>query len=436
MTQTIISLPKLPTDTEFEDFVSAHLQAAGYFIEKSVINREEAEVLELDIVFTGYKADEPPFEKLIEVKSGSWGFSDIFKLSGWGKYLGINDLHLVVAKTKDNQDFYKKKSTDIGIDLILHSNDASDIHQSSLLKGIAVDQVDVSNWRFSYWVERNIQKALKHKKKSIQDKKSYLYLDDYFHTLNSGIFFSKNVIRRADILYDTYKKYPHITRKVGNELEGGDFEIDNKAIPDAIFKKTFFDCEFTALTISTYIEHRARLAILKAAVDFSLFEKHGIDDRIKAEIEILDLKFPLNNFLPTTFLRGLDEIKKDKYFYLYPVFWQNFLWLFGGFILEDYREQEYKLFSMKTGIPTSEINNALNAYDKLFPVTNSWFKIGDNNSNITTMNLMPVPFMGVGANYRKRIYTEDNHYNSLSLTGTHTKNNLVKWNNLTVKVLS
>jgi len=436
MPQTTISLPTLPTDTEFEDFVAAHLQAAGFFIEKSVINREEADVLELDIVFTGYKADEPPIEKLIEVKSGGWGFTDIFKLSGWGKYLGISDLHLVVAKAKDNQDFYKKKSTDIGIDLILHSNNASDIYQSTILQGIAVDQLDVSSWRFTYWIEREIQKKLKDKKKSVKDKKSYLCLDDYFYTLNSGIFFSKNVIQRADKLYGAYKKYPHITRKVGNELAGGDFDEDYTNIPTAIFNKTFYDCEFTDLTISTYIEHRARLAILKAAVDFSLFAKRGIDDRIKAEIEIFDLTFPLKKFLPNSFLTGLEEIKKDKFFHLYPVFWQNFLWLFGGFILEDYKEHEYKILSMKTGIPISEIENALNSYNKLFPVAQGWFKAGNHNSNITTMNFMPVPFMGVGANYRKRIYTETNDYDSLNLTGTHTKNNLIRWNNLTVKVLS
>lgn len=435
MTQTV-SLPKFPTDTEFEDFVAAHLQSAGFFIEKSVIDREEADVLELDIVFTGYKADEPPIEKLIEVKSGGWGFSDIFKLSGWGKYLGISDLHLVIAKTNNQLDFYKKKASDVGIDLILHSNDASDIHQSTLLRGVSVDQLDVSSWRYSYWVERVIQKILKQKKKSIQGKKSYICLDDYFHILNSGIFFSKNVVRRADKLYDAFKKYPNISRKVGNEIAGGDFDAVHKTIPSPIFTKTFFDCEFTDLTISTYVEHRARLAILKAAVDYSLFEKHGIDERITADIEISDLKFPLKNLLPETFLNGLEEIKKDDYFHLYPVFWQNFLWLFGGFILEDYKEQEYKILSMKTGIPASNINNALHAYNKLFPVPNGWFKVGDGNSNITTLNFMPVPFRGLGANYRKRIYTDDNNYDSLRLTGNHTKNNLIRWNNLTVSVLS
>ena len=91
---------------------------------------------------------------------------------------------------------------------------------------------------------------------------------------------------------------------------------------------------------------------------------------------------------------------------------------------------------MKTGIPISEIGNALSSYNKLFPVAQGWFKSGNHNSNITTMNFMPVPFMGVGANYRKRIYTETNDYDSLNLTGTHTKNNLIRWNNLTVKVLS
>jgi propanediol utilization protein len=32
----------------------------------------------------------PPEIQLIEVKSGNWGFPDIFKLRGWMDYLNIN----------------------------------------------------------------------------------------------------------------------------------------------------------------------------------------------------------------------------------------------------------------------------------------------------------------------------------------------------------
>ena len=37
-----IALPELPKDQEFEDYVSAFFQAAGYYIERNVVEREGA----------------------------------------------------------------------------------------------------------------------------------------------------------------------------------------------------------------------------------------------------------------------------------------------------------------------------------------------------------------------------------------------------------
>ena len=51
------------------------------------------------------------------------------------------------------------------------------------------------------------------------------------------------------------------------------------------------------------------------------------------------------------------------------------------------------------------------------------------------MKMFPVPFMGIGANYRRLHYTDAKKFEDLKLTGTHTLNDLIKWNNLTVKVL-
>ncbi len=43
--------------------------------------------------------------------------------------------------------------------------------------------------------------------------------------------------------------------------------------------------------------------------------------------------------------------------------------------------------------------------------------------------------MGVGANYRRLLYTESGKFEDLELTGTHTLKDLIKWNNLTIEVL-
>jgi hypothetical protein len=113
------------------------------------------------------------------------------------------------------------------------------------------------------------------------------------------------------------------------------------------------------------------------------------------------------------------------------------MWIFGGFILKDYEEKEYENLSQKTGIPIDEIPTALESYQILFPHDDGWF-MDLQNSNIKLMKMFPVPFMGVGANYRLYLYTQSDkseRFKDLKLTGEHTLNDLVKWNNLAVKVL-
>lgn len=81
-------LAKEPTDWELEDFVSAHFTSRGCYVETCVTERTPDEILELDIVWTDYRQErEEP--NLVEVKSGGWGFADVFKFYGWTQYLGL-----------------------------------------------------------------------------------------------------------------------------------------------------------------------------------------------------------------------------------------------------------------------------------------------------------------------------------------------------------
>jgi len=433
---TTVSLPSLPKEKEFEEYVSAFLQASGLYVERSIIYREEDEILELDIITTQYGDGAPPFETLIEVKSGSWGFSDIFKLIGWGNYLNIENIELVVCKKKSNQEFFETKANDIGVKIRYHSNKTDNPDGSDIVNRDLVDPIDVSLWRFSYWLERVLLNKLTAKKKSLKDRKCYKVIDAYFHTINSGIFFTKNIIKRADTIYEAYKEHPHLSAKVGNELDGKDFDDDHESIPENIFRDTFYRSQFTDISISTYVEYRARLALLKAAVDFCLYEEYGLEERIKHEIEMLGISFSLKNMLPDSFLNGIEKIKSKPFYERYPVFWQHFLWLFGGFILDDYKDHEYSLLSMKTGVPFSEVANALKAFDLLFPITGGWFNPSNSNSRITHLKMFSMPFMGIGANYRRLMYGGEGGYDDLSLSGKYTRNDLLSWNNLAVDVLT
>ena len=167
------------------------------------------------------------------------------------------------------------------------------------------------------------------------------------------------------------------------------------------------------------------MAILKNAIDCKLYK--SIEDKSKTDEWSLAL-------LPHSFKNGLDIISKHKYFNKYPVFWQWFMWIFGGFILKDHEEREYEILSQKTGVPIGEIENALQSYQILFPLNDGWF-MDLPNSNIKVMKFFPIPFMGVGTRYRRLLYTENKEFEDFELTGMHTLHDLIKWNNLAVEVL-
>ena len=176
------------------------------------------------------------------------------------------------------------------------------------------------------------------------------------------------------------------------------------------------------------------MAILKNAVEYKLFKNAGVDNKTTNSFNLSDFTW---GSVPSSFTKGVDTISKNRCFLKYPVFWQWFMWIFGGFILKDYEEKEYEILSQKTGIPIDEIPTALGSYQILFPRDDGWF-MDLSTSNIKLMKMFPVPFMGIGANYRRWLYTESGEsgrFKDLKLTGEHTLKDLIKWNNLAVEVL-
>lgn len=425
-----VSLPELPKEKEFEEYISAFFQSGGNYIERNIIEREVEEVLELDIITTDYGSS-PPEIKLLEVKSGKWGFSDLFKVRGWMDYLNISKGVFVANGEKRNVDFSKEKAKGLNIDLVVIPKlSKSKEALSELISNGTIEDVDISTWRFSYWVERNLLKRLNHKKKSHPKKKCFKALEDYYFEVNSRIFFTENIDQKVNRLYSTFQKFPRISAKCGNELIGNTFDDEYDTLPGEIYHDTYYKCSYNDVQISTFIEHRARLAILKNAIDYKLYVEAGV-------IKISVFDFGLFRLLPSSFEEGLDTISKHKYFLKYPVFWQWFMWIFGGFILKDYEEKEYEILSQKTGIPIDEIPTALGSYQILFPRDDGWF-MDLSTSNIKLMKMFPVPFMGIGANYRRWLYTESGEsgkFEDLKLTEMHTLKDLIKWNNLSVKVL-
>jgi len=343
-------------------------------------------------------------------------------------YIGIPRGIFIVQEEKDTIEKFKEKiKSQLNIDLaVVSDQDLGKIKNilSEFFRNKTINNTDISIWQYSYNLENSLLQKLSNLKKTNKGKKCYDALWDYYFTINNRIFFKEIIIEKTNELYNTYKTSPNISAKCGHELIGEPFEDNYDRVPDEIFKETFSD-PYSIINISTFIEHKARLAVLKTAIDY-LLNKNNVD--IDTYIE----EDWMLAFQPDNFKNWLNTISTHKYFYRYPVFWQWFMWVFGGFILEDCKDEEYKFLSQKTGIPVEEIENALNAYDILFPTSGGWFsRVNASISNIREIKMFPVPFKGIGVEYRRLIYTESGKLEELGskLNGKYTLDDLKKWHN-------
>ena len=397
-------------------------------------------MLELDIITTNYN-ESPPEIFLTEVKSGGWGFSDLFKLRGWLDYLKINNAIFVATKTKSNIDLYVNKAVALSTALVVLP-DLKDAAQplSFVTYNETPNPLDVSIWRFSYWVERIITTDLTHKKKCARSEERYVVLSNYLHAVNSGAFFCQTISERMEYLCRFFKDNPHVSANTAAEMSGLSFTGTYSDVSSNLFKRTFYQCEYNDLQISTMIEHKSRLTLMKYAVDFILFKNAGRSDLAQDSrtFQVLGHEFEFSSFdsLPLTFKDGIERIKNEPYFHRYPVFWQWFMWAYGGFIILDREREEYAHMSERTGIPLEEVPRALQAYDALFPTKGGWFVNTSPNAKFLKLKMFPVPFMGLGAHYRRRIYCKGNDFKELSVSGTHTISDLVSWNNSLVTLLN
>lgn len=435
MSSTAIHLESNPIEQDYEDYICAYFQSGGLYVEKSIIHRETEEILELDIIYTDFKANET-IRKLVEIKSGKWGFNEIFKVKGWLVYLKMSNGLFIVKRERQSFDYFKGKSSELGIELIDNSNlDETNVALQNYLHQPAEER-EIETLRFSYLLERKILKKIKNLKKEFPENQCYSKLDDYFFKINSGSFFSRNPVKRIKQIFETFIKYKNITAKLCYELGEGEYSDDVDELSDSCFSSLFYDVENTPLQIALYIEHIARVTILKACAEHLLRNHKGTfgTAQLEESIEYLEL--------PNTIKRGLAEIVNEPFFHRYPVFWQFFTYVMGGFVLTDLREQEYSYISENTGIPVEEIPNAFDSFNKLFPKDNGWmFSIP--NSNIEWHRFFPLAFSGIGANHRRIHYLKDNEKENRTffeldglLGGAKTSSDLIKWNNLAHSILS
>ncbi len=433
-----VELPALPTGREFEELVAATFQSSGLFVERDLTQREEVEVLQLDAVTTNYDTT-PPQLRLIEAKSGDWGFRDVFKIRGCMAYLNIAAGCLIASTGEDGFESYKKLAPRIGVDILCvrdASNPARDL--TGLLPRSDVDPIDVAAWRFVYWVERCMLKWTRIRKKSCPDQKRFAAILDHAFEIGSGIFFSATIAEKVETLYRIFGEYRNLAGRSGLEMGGEEFDTEDARIPEPVFKRTFYDCEFNEVQIASLIEHWARLMLLKAAVDYLSYKTDGDVSRAERNIswKIGERKFWMRIVtFPRRFEEAIEAIAREPHFRRYPVLWQWFLGPLGGFILKDYETQEIERLARASSLPVEAVPDAFAAFDKLFPIEGGWFR-EQANSNTKSLILYPAALRGIGANYRRMLYAADGKYESLTLTGQYTLADMIRWNNCAHALLS
>ena len=419
-------LPTVPTGKELEDFVAALLQCTRHFVEKNI---QERNVFELDVVATSYSKASPE-DRVFEVKGGKdWGFPDVFKLLGQMTYLDVPRGALIAAQRPQDKalELYQDRCQRVNIDLLLIEDidAAREIFKS---KGYGTaDEMLHELWRFSFWIERCLIQVLRQMAKTNQQAQAPREALRYYNLVNSGVFLTRDVVERVSQLYEAYKDHPYLTAGAAREMDGGVFDpVSPGGSP--LIRKALFKGQHPLLQACMYLEHRARLSILKGAVDYLC--KRAKQPQTSGRRVLADFGLTL---LPTTFLRGLSAIEKEPNFCLYPLFWQVFLWGWGGFILKDQQEEEFQELSAQTGLPVDCIPAALQAFDKLFPISDGWLReISTASYRLVTM--VPWPFCGIGA-FQRFLRKKVENYSDLKLSGQYTASDLVHWHNAGVQII-
>ncbi|ANE40849.1 hypothetical protein JM64_01620 [Fervidobacterium ngatamarikiense] len=424
---------------DFEDYVAALLQVSGAFVERNISG---GDILELDIVATNFLNEESSETTIVEVKSGDWGLTDAFKLKGWMEFLGKEKGLMVYSRHFGKTmgiEKVRSRLAKIGVELRNVSNDLDDWERAmsslKLQRNDKICKYDIEIWTKSYKLERKVIECLNSLKKGTsnckftnQDSSPNCAKDihDYYNTVNNKVFFLEDNVEKLNELYkDHSSKGYRLSERCMAGLQRDTSE--KRSIPHELFDQTFYNCEFNILQISTYVEHKARLSILRTATE--LLINSSLKDFAK---------------LPGSLSKGMSRIRSEKYFYLYPTFWQWFLWAFGGFILKERENDEYKILSDKTGLPVEEVKNAMEVYNKLFPIRGGkkWLvDLSDRDGyeqkiELKQVILFPCVLRGLGVLYRTYLYGEPGNVESIAISDPHTLDYLRKSYRLAETILA
>ncbi|MFB8000464.1 hypothetical protein ACFC4G_47990 [Streptomyces sp. NPDC056002] len=397
-----MELPDIPgAGEELEDYVAALFQASGHFVEKQLVESDPADLLELDIVSTDYTHEEA-VRQLIEVKGGGWGYTDLFKVVGLMTYLKIDRGAFFITKW-DKRETAPSRMGPLGLNVVCFKDfKAAPAHFTQKGFGTFVEPELIELWQHSYGVERRFVKLL-HQRARKQKEEGAKAAKIYHRQINNGTFFARAPEESLAMLYEAYGEHPKLTRGYAHELDGGAFDPQS-VNPSSASYKAMLEGKSPELQACSYLEHRARLSILKAAVDYALAHPDGAPELGMSEDgKTWFFEGLTYHALPATFHSGIAWLREQPNFRRYATFWQQLLWGWGGFYLDDREQREFEWMSRYSGIPADEIPMALEAFDRFFPIPGGWF-VTAGRTDVRMVKMVPWIFQGIGAHHRRVQY--------------------------------
>ena len=443
-----LRLPMIPKDKYYEDYVAAILNTGGYYLQRSVHHYEgNIEMLELDVVATKISSDKVE-KTIIEIKSGNWGIKDVFKVSGWLQYLQLKDsLGVFVFQNDVSEHEYRmmnKVAETLKIHLIPNNRkDDGSIDDNLLKDEFSIDINDIhksviSSFRYAFNLERIFLDYLHEYERKYPEFETPKKVYNYLRELNDKSFLYQEPISRLKFLCDLSYEHRFIGAIMYNEIKGNGLKSPDER-PDfgSDYFNIFFEKpdDFIHIHVAQHATLLNKLYVLETIIEYIVQNNKATEDDI------------ISNFILQTNISALnrniqefiDKLKNKPNYHLYPYLWQVFLYVFGGFILENKKEEEYNLLSQITKLPKENIDDAFFVWDELFPYNKGWFQQPQKNSNIKLLKMLPAPLYGIGMNFRLHLYGTNNVdlFDNLKkqLTGVHTFDNLLNWNNSAYHIL-
>lgn len=342
----------------------------------------------------------PDTERLFEAKKDPDIFPSIFKLYGQRMYLGLPSACLVSARPIPTQQagVLNKTAGQMSVGLCHLGLGAGDLDVAapvhSGLDEKERQRVTVAGW-YANIARRIAQDSFVRMTSAHKSDEPYSSARHYYVEVQNTVFM-RGALERVEHLYDAYRTSPSLTGTFATNLANAE-GVTERSVWDDIDNT----CERLWLQYVEALEHSARLAIMKNALQYIIASGKGTVDTITISFGDASAEVP-RHLLPDRFVETLAALFACPWGARVPYCLQLFIEGLGGMIsLTDPRDAEF--LARASGIPVAEISEALNFYDRMFG-REGWSWFFDTKGELRRLQLVPAFMRAMGAFQRQALF--------------------------------